>query len=545
MAFPKRKKTSKKILLKCPKCRHRLTTGMAVLGKLGECKKCGASFRAPTEGLIKRRRIIQIICGILLFILLGVLPGLYIRSVMDANKRTEIAKRELEKLEGSIRLQELLDKEGLGSIQSQLVKLDPPEDQTNLISRIETINSKLMSGGVQVAKTKEQLEAEAAAKALEDLPAVDWDPSKDGMAGNNQGRDEFLARRAAQDAARAAALAAQQGRTIEAPPEKEKDPKAAAEAASLSGMTNDGSADEPANDKTSNEEEPEQEQLYTSSDPSVSGDAYDFLVDGLGSIGDEQTFSFLTGQGYVDFVLGYAKTSRKEYDSVGELSTFREKGEFETTAAYEKAKKVWEDELRDPLEIVREKLLEMQPPQTFVVDDLKVVDGEQGYDADNQVWRQLRFVFTGDKSLKISNFAMAVNDETVTGGTDVHRGEKEVGDSGHVWKVLSQDEILNLPIEIEKAKTLRAKLNEDEVRVGLVIQFPGEARFSKPPSSAELLDPELDRSKIDRRFPVILRKIAIYDSDSGEIFFDRVLGKPSWERVELPPSDENLSKLGF
>jgi hypothetical protein len=257
----------------------------------------------------------------------------------------------------------------------------------------------------------------------------------------------------------------------------------------------------------------------------------------------------------------YSRFAKTEY-SANIQSSFREKGEFETTQEYNSQKKNWQDEQTTRPMLVQEKLFKAIPPQWFLIDDVPVLDTGDGYNADGEFWSHLKAVYMDDPRFNISRVVRAVGDETLPEAesseyavdetqqlddtqqfhlsvSDIHHGEYETEDSGPIWRIATLDNFYNLPISLESAKKFRSSMNSGDTRMGLVVYFPGESRFKNPKVVTANASPEEidDHQKMIWEYPfgVALDRIVIYDQATGEIFFSRKLGSPDWKRMQLPP----------
>ena len=275
----------------------------------------------------------------------------------------------------------------------------------------------------------------------------------------------------------------------------------------------------------------------------VIGKAHEFIMQEI------KTTSgiYFSGNSFARWIKAYSEVARNEYSAVEKDDGFREKGEFETSEEYEAAKKAWSENDSTSSDRVQRQLAEKVPPRTFVVDGLELID-VGGYDADTKCWKVLECVFTNDTRMKVSHAARALSDESVKNlmpkGRAVHQGEQREGLDDPTWTIAKIDRYSNLPIELEKAKRFRKRFDEDAVRVAMVIQFPGEARFAKP--SAGGVDRKGDVENVwDFPIALILRKVVIYDKTNGYIFFERELAPPIVDNVETPPLEENLNRLGW
>ncbi|MEM9940570.1 MAG: hypothetical protein AAF939_03195 [Planctomycetota bacterium] len=269
--------------------------------------------------------------------------------------------------------------------------------------------------------------------------------------------------------------------------------------------------------------------------PVVTGEAKEFLEIGV----VDSANAYTSGEEYGNWAKGYDTIAENKYLNCLRRK-FRPKGEFEKTEDYEAEKAVWEEERSNRFVIGRRELTEKNPAQTIIVDDLKVVDIGQGFNADHNCWSHLKCLFNDDEKFRINRFCRAVSDQSVTDGKLVHRGEIDFGDIGPEWKVKSQEEFFNLPINLESGKRFRKLLNSDSVRMGLVIRFPGESRHKMPTidegDSKNFGRSGSRKSRVaDSPFGIELRKFVVYEQDSGDIIFKRNLKKANWDRMEFRP----------
>ena len=125
-----------RILLKCPSCEDKLKSAISVLGKKGECKKCGCLFRAPTPKMHHRRRLKQLGIASALITLFVVLPALYMRAAKMTKLKSEEVTRELAVLDSSLQIRDLLDNQALAEVQTRLANLEPPQSNADLVARV-------------------------------------------------------------------------------------------------------------------------------------------------------------------------------------------------------------------------------------------------------------------------------------------------------------------------------------------------------------------------------------------------------------------------
>ena len=296
--------------------------------------------------------------------------------------------------------------------------------------------------------------------------------------------------------------------------------------------------------------------LATRDAPLINGDAKVFFTKDL-----TEGLPVCTVDAFVTWMDKYSRFAKTEY-SASIQSSFREKGEFETTQEYNSQKKNWQDEQTTRPMLVQEKLFKAIPPQWFLIDDVPVLDTGDGYNADGEFWSHLKAVYMDDPRFNISRVVRAVGDETLPEAesseyavdetqqlddtqqfhlsvSDIHHGEYETEDSGPIWRIATLDNFYNLPISLESAKKFRSSMNSGDTRMGLVVYFPGESRFKNPKVVTANASPEEidDHQKMIWEYPfgVALDRIVIYDQATGEIFFSRKLGSPDWKRMQLPP----------